>query len=118
MNNNINGYFVKQENNRIKLLIEIIDKQYENLSSFYYELVLKINGGELDNRYYEIESVKEIFDIFVYLYRNFSGDVKKKKLDDITMDYLVKLMNMQTYKKGFDERLIKRLMYYEKDKMI
>lgn len=118
MNNNINGYFVKQEGNRIKLLIEIIDKQYENLSSFYYELVLKINGGKLNNRYYEIESVNEIFNILVYLYENFNGDVKKKKLDSITMNYLIKLMNMQTYKKGFDERLIRRLMYYEKDKTL
>lgn len=108
----INSYFVEQKNDKIKLLIELLDDEYGNLSSFYYELILKIKGGKLDKKYYEIESVSEIFDVFVYLYNNFGGNIKKRKLDDVTNNYIIKLLNFQTYKKGFNERLVKRLMAY------
>ena len=110
--NKINCYFVNQKNDEIKLLIEILDKEYSNLSSFYYELLLKINGGYLDNSYYEVKSIKEIYNIFEYLYNNFNGNIKKRKLDETTTDYVIKMLNMQTYKKGFDERLTKRINDY------
>ncbi len=108
----INSYFVEQKDDKIKLLIELLDDEYGNLSSFYYELILRIKSGKLDKKYYEIDSVNEIFDIFVYLYNNFSGNIKKRKLDDVTNNYIIKLLNFQTYKKGFNERLVKRLMAY------
>jgi len=109
----INSYFVGQNDNKVRLLIELLDKDSKNLSTFYYELILKINGGKLDKKYYEIESVNEIYDIFPYLYSNFKGNIKKRKLDDITNDYLIKILNFQTYKKGFNERLVRRLSAYE-----
>ena len=108
----INSYFVNEKDNLIKILIELLDEDNGSLSSFYYELILKVNGGNLDNRYYEIESVKEINNIIDYLFKNFKGNVKSRRLDDATNDYLIKMMNFQTYKKGFNERLVKRLMAY------
>ena len=108
----INSYFVGEEKDKIKILIELLDDEYGNLSSLYYELILKINGGKLDKRYYEIVSISEIYNIIDYLYENFNGNIKRRKLDDETNDYLIKMMNFQTYKKGFNERLVKRLSAY------
>ena len=108
----INSYFVNEKDNLIKILIELLDEDNGSLSSFYYELILKVNGGNLDNRYYEIESVKEINNIIDYLFKNFKGNIKSRRLDDATNDYLIKMMNFQTYKKGFNERLVKRLSAY------
>ena len=108
----INSYFVGEEKDKIKILIELLDDEYGNLSSLYYELILKINGGKLDKRYYEIVSINEIYNIIDYLYENFNGNIKRRKLDDETNDYLIKMMNFQTYKKGFNERLVKRLSAY------
>ena len=39
----INSYFVGQSDDEIKVLLEILDNEY-SLSSFYYELLLKVNG--------------------------------------------------------------------------
>lgn len=108
----INSYFVGEEKDKIKILIELLDDEYGNLSSLYYELILKINGGKLDKRYYEIVSISEIYNIIDYLYENFNGNIKRRKLDDETNEYLIKMMNFQTYKKGFNERLVKRLSAY------
>ena len=101
----INSYFVGEEKDKIKILIELLDDEYGNLSSLYYELILKINGGKLDKRYYEIVSISEIYNIIDYLYENFNGNIKRRKLDDETNDYLIKMMNFQTYKKGFNEAM-------------
>lgn len=108
----INSYFVGEEKDKIKILIELLDDEYGNLSSLYYELILKINGGKLDKRYYEIVSISEIYNIIDYLYENFNGNIKRRKLDDETNEYLIKMMNFQTYKKGFNERLVNRLSAY------
>ena len=82
----INSYFVGEEKDKIKILIELLDDEYGNLSSLYYELILKINGGKLDKRYYEIVSISEIYNIIDYLYENFNGNIKRRKLDDETGD--------------------------------
>ena len=55
----INSYFVGQENDKIKILIELLDKEGSNLSTFYYELVLRIKGGKLNRKYYEIDSITD-----------------------------------------------------------
>jgi hypothetical protein len=113
----INSYFISQKNDEIKLLMEILDKNNGNLSTFYYEIILKINGGSLDNRYYELKSIKEIFNIFEYLYSSFKGNIKKRRIEETTTDYLVKLLILQSYKKGLNNRLLKRLMIYNRSKI-
>lgn len=112
----INSYFVGQENDKIKILIELLDKEGSNLSTFYYELVLRIKGGKLNRKYYEIDSITEINNIFNYLFSNFNGNIKRRKLNTVTNNYLIRMLNFQTYKKGFNERLSSRVSsYYDKN---
>lgn len=111
----INCYFVNQINDEIKVLFEILDKTDNNLSSFYYELLLKENDKNSDNKNYEIKSVKEIYNIFEYLYNNFNGNIKKSMLNISSTEYIIKLLNMHIYKKQIDDRLKSRLLKYNFD---
>lgn len=109
----INSYFIDQNKDKIYILLELKDKSEKNLSTFYYQLVLKEKEAKNKKKYYEIDSLEEIFNIFQFLYSKFGlVDIKKRKLDSTTNDYIVKMLNFQSYKKGFNERLTNRLLAY------
>ena len=109
----INNYFVSRGENGIRrLLLEALDNSNDSLSCTYYDLILKRTNDRHDSSSYDIISIHEIYNIIDFLLKHFGSNIKRRKLDDETNDYLIKMMNFQTYKKGFNERLVKRLSAY------
>ena len=114
----INSYFVSEKEDKIRLLIEVKDNSDGKLSTLYYELVLRVIHGQDDDVDYEMESINEIYNALNYLYKNFHGDIKKRKLDPITNNYIVKVLYFQTHKPGFNERLVRRVNTYYNESVL